>query len=179
MTDFVKEMTDVWNHEGVQEAYDRGKALLETIADEIRSLQGQRTTITALMQHLEASGGAEHASTRTARKCESARPSTGDSGSGGSGPGVHVGRVLGYCPECSRRTTTTQPEPRSPATTRSYRNCTVAVRVLPQGCAKHLSVRRTPASAIQKVEKRRGPAVQAQPRRHSPKPPKRLSSQEG
>lgn len=56
MTDFVKEMTDVWNHEGVQEAYDRGKALLETIADEIRSLQGQRTTITALMQHLEASG---------------------------------------------------------------------------------------------------------------------------
>ena len=56
MTDFVKEMTDTWNHEGIQEAYDRGEMLLERIATEIRSLQSQRTTITALMQHLEASG---------------------------------------------------------------------------------------------------------------------------
>ena len=56
MADLVKEITEVWNQEGVQDAYDRGKILLETITAEIRGLQGQRTTITALMQHLEASG---------------------------------------------------------------------------------------------------------------------------
>ena len=56
MADFVKEITDVWNHKGTQEAYDRGKLLLEKIAEEIKRLQGQRTAITALMQHLEASG---------------------------------------------------------------------------------------------------------------------------
>ena len=56
MTDFVKEITDVWNQEGSQEAYDRGKLLLEKIAEEIKGLHGQRAAITALMQHLEASG---------------------------------------------------------------------------------------------------------------------------
>lgn len=56
MTDFVKEMTDVWDREGIQAAYDRGNLLLGKIAEEVRSLHGQRTTITALMQHLEASG---------------------------------------------------------------------------------------------------------------------------
>ena len=56
MADFVKTITEVWNEEGIQAAYDRGTKYLETIADEIRGLQGQRTTITALMQHLEASG---------------------------------------------------------------------------------------------------------------------------
>ena len=56
MADFVKEITEVWNQEGVQAGYDRGEILLEKIAEEIRGLQSQRTTITALMQHLEASG---------------------------------------------------------------------------------------------------------------------------
>ena len=56
MADFVKEITEVWNEEGVQAAYDRGTKYLETISEEIRGLQGQRSTITALMQHLEASG---------------------------------------------------------------------------------------------------------------------------
>ena len=56
MTDFVKEITEVWSQEGTQEAYDRGKILLGRIAEEIKNLQGQRTAITALMQHLEASG---------------------------------------------------------------------------------------------------------------------------
>lgn len=56
MTDFVKEITDVWSREGIQEAYDRGKILVRKISDEIKNLQGQRTTITVLMQHLEASG---------------------------------------------------------------------------------------------------------------------------
>ncbi len=56
MADFVKEITEVWNQEGVQAGYDRGKILLEKIAEEIRGLQSQRTTITALMQHLEVSG---------------------------------------------------------------------------------------------------------------------------
>ena len=56
MADFVKEITETWDQEGVQAAYDRGKILLETIAEEIKGLLGQRTTITALMQHLEASG---------------------------------------------------------------------------------------------------------------------------
>lgn len=59
MTDFVKEMTDVWDQEGVQAAYDRGQLLLGKIAEEIRSLHGQQTAITALMQHLE-SAGAQH-----------------------------------------------------------------------------------------------------------------------
>ena len=56
MTDFVKAITEVWNEEGLQAAYDRGTILLETIAEGIRGLQSQRTTITALMHHLEASG---------------------------------------------------------------------------------------------------------------------------
>ena len=56
MADFVKEITEVWNQEGVQAGYDRGEILLEKIAEEIRGLQSQRTTITALMQHLEVSG---------------------------------------------------------------------------------------------------------------------------
>ena len=56
MADFVKQITEVWNQEGVQAGYDRGKILLEKIAEEIRGLQSQRTTITALMQHLEVSG---------------------------------------------------------------------------------------------------------------------------
>ena len=56
MTDFVKAITEVWNEEGIQSAYDQGKKSLETIAEEIRGLQGQRTTITALMQHLEVAG---------------------------------------------------------------------------------------------------------------------------
>ncbi len=56
MVDFVKEITEVWNQEGVQAGYDRGKILLEKITEEIRGLQGQRITVSALMQHLEASG---------------------------------------------------------------------------------------------------------------------------
>ena len=56
MEDFVKRITEVWNQEGVQAAYDRGKILLEKITEEIRGLQGQRITVTALMQHLEVSG---------------------------------------------------------------------------------------------------------------------------
>ena len=56
MADFVKEITEVWNQEGVQAGYDRGEILLETITKEIRGLQGQRITVTALMQHLEVSG---------------------------------------------------------------------------------------------------------------------------
>ena len=56
MADFVKEITEVWDQEGIQAAYDRGNLLLGKIAEEVRSLQVQRTTITALMQHLEASG---------------------------------------------------------------------------------------------------------------------------
>ena len=56
MEDFVKAITEVWNQEGVQDAYDRGKILLETITAEIRGLQGQRITVSALMQHLEVSG---------------------------------------------------------------------------------------------------------------------------
>jgi hypothetical protein len=56
MTDFVKAITEVWNEEGIQAAYDRGTKCLETIAEEIRGLQSQRTTVTALIQHLEASG---------------------------------------------------------------------------------------------------------------------------
>ena len=59
MTDFVKEMTDAWDKEGIQVAYDRGNILLGKIAEEVRRLHGQRTTITALMQHLEAAG-AQH-----------------------------------------------------------------------------------------------------------------------
>ena len=55
MTDFVKEITDVWSREGTQEAYDRGKLLIGKIAEEIRGLQAQRATIAALMQHLGAS----------------------------------------------------------------------------------------------------------------------------
>ena len=42
MADFVKTITEVWNEEGIQAAYDRGTKYLETIADEIRGLQGQR-----------------------------------------------------------------------------------------------------------------------------------------
>ena len=72
MTDFVKEITDVWNQEGVQEAYDRGRLLLGKITEEIRSLQGQRTTITALMQHLEASGAR---ATRQLTFSENVKPS--------------------------------------------------------------------------------------------------------
>ena len=56
MPDFVKEITEVWNQEGIQAGYDRGKILLEKITEEIRGLQGQRITVTALMQHLEVSG---------------------------------------------------------------------------------------------------------------------------
>lgn len=56
MMDFVKEITEVWNEKGVQAAYDQGKILLGKIAEEMKGLQGQRTTITALMQHLEVSG---------------------------------------------------------------------------------------------------------------------------
>ena len=56
MPDFVKEITEVWNQEGIQAGYDRGKILLEKITEEIRGLQGQRITVSALMQHLEASG---------------------------------------------------------------------------------------------------------------------------
>ena len=56
MADFVKAITEVWNEEGIQAAYDRGTKYLETIAEEIRGLQGQRITVTALMQHLEVSG---------------------------------------------------------------------------------------------------------------------------
>ena len=56
MADFVKAITEVWNEEGLQAAYDRGKKFIETIAEEIGVLQSQRTTITALMKHLEASG---------------------------------------------------------------------------------------------------------------------------
>ena len=56
MKDFVKEITEAWSQEGIQEAYDRGEILLRKINDELRGLHGQRTAITALMQHLEASG---------------------------------------------------------------------------------------------------------------------------
>ena len=56
MVDFVKDITKVWDQEGVQAGYDRGKIVLETITKEIRGLQGQRITVSALMQHLEASG---------------------------------------------------------------------------------------------------------------------------
>ena len=40
MADLVKEITEVWNQAGAQDAYDRGKILLETITEEIRGLQG-------------------------------------------------------------------------------------------------------------------------------------------
>lgn len=56
MEDFVKKITNVWNQQGGQAAHDCGEILLRKIADEIRGLQGQRTAITALMQHFEASG---------------------------------------------------------------------------------------------------------------------------
>ena len=56
MDDFVKEVTDVWNQQGMQAAHDRGQILLRKIAGRMRGLQSQRTAITALMQHLEASG---------------------------------------------------------------------------------------------------------------------------
>ena len=72
MTDFVKEITDVWSQEGIQEAYDRGKLLIGKISDEIKALQSQRTTIVALMQHLEASGAR---ATRQLTFSENVKPS--------------------------------------------------------------------------------------------------------
>ena len=148
MADFVKEITEVWNQEGVQAGYDRGEILLQKIAEEIRGLQSQRTTITALMQHLEVSGA------RTTPQYEmfesvrapdrpqvilDAAAAVVEAASGG---------LVGECAGGFSRTAAARPESRGQATPRGYRDGAIAVRALRQDRTKHVPTRRNAAFTL-------------------------------
>ena len=147
MADFVKEITEVWNQEGVQAGYDRGEILLEKIAEEIRGLQSQRTTLPLSCSILRCPGH-EPRSISNVREREGARPSASDSGCSSSSRGGRVGRFSGECAGGFSRTAAARPESRGQATPRGYRDGAIAVRALRQDRTKHVPTRRNAAFTL-------------------------------